>query len=89
MPRSLPRIAAPCARRNDAGPRRNRNEVPACRLSRGQEKRRIQIKIEVDQQCAVLGATGDAVGDDGKPSHVQVVLGLSNGTASGDGPANA
>jgi len=41
-------------------------------------------KIEVAQQCEVLSAIGDAVGDDGKASlHVHVVLGLSDGTTRG------
>ena len=42
-------------------------------------------KIEVGEQCEVLGAIGDvAIGDDGKASlHVHVVLGLPDGTTRG------
>ncbi|MEH2528529.1 MULTISPECIES: PPC domain-containing DNA-binding protein [unclassified Bradyrhizobium] len=42
-------------------------------------------KIEVGEQCEVLGAIGDiAVGDDGKPSlHVHIVLGLADGSTRG------
>src|SRR5204863_3765840 len=42
-------------------------------------------KIEVNEQCEVLGAIGDiAVGDDGKPSlHVHIVLGLADGSTRG------
>jgi predicted DNA-binding protein with PD1-like motif len=42
-------------------------------------------KIEVDEQCEVLSAIGDAaIGDDGKPSlHVHIVLGLADGSTRG------
>jgi len=42
-------------------------------------------KIEVNEQCEVLSASGDvALGDDGKASlHVHVVLGLSDGSTRG------
>jgi uncharacterized protein len=42
-------------------------------------------KIEVNEQCEVLSASGDiAVGDDGKPSlHVHIVLGLADGSTRG------
>jgi predicted DNA-binding protein with PD1-like motif len=42
-------------------------------------------KIEINEQCEVLSAVGDiAVGDDGKASlHVQIVLGLSDGSTRG------
>lgn len=42
-------------------------------------------KIEVNEQCEVLSATGDvAVGDDGRPSlHVHIVLGLADGSTRG------